>query len=91
MRWDNNRPPPTIKDFDNKVSEADAYLQLMIEQTKVSTYIRFYSTCVYIKKKQYCVILWFYLSQFYCRIKVVRFGKIYILNCGLCTRRLHRD
>lgn len=36
MRWDNNRPPPTIKDFDDKVSEADAYLQLMIEQTKVS-------------------------------------------------------
>lgn len=35
MRWDTNRPPPTIKDFDNKVSEADAYLQLMIEQTKV--------------------------------------------------------
>lgn len=36
MRWDTNRPPPTIKDFDNKVSEADAYLQIMIEQTKVS-------------------------------------------------------
>ncbi|KAF2893863.1 hypothetical protein ILUMI_12304 [Ignelater luminosus] len=34
MRWDSNRPPPTVKDFDNKVSEADAYLQLMIEQTK---------------------------------------------------------
>jgi hypothetical protein len=32
--WDNHRPPPTIKDFDNKVSEADAYLQLMIDQTK---------------------------------------------------------
>lgn len=36
MLWDNHRPPPTIKDFDNKVSEADAYLQLMIDQTKVN-------------------------------------------------------
>jgi len=34
IRWDSHGPPPTIKDFDNKVSEADAYLQLMIEQTK---------------------------------------------------------
>lgn len=33
-RWDSHHPSPTIKDFDNKVSEADAYLQLMIEQTK---------------------------------------------------------
>lgn len=36
MRWDSHYPSPTIKDFDNKVSEADAYLQLMIDQTKVS-------------------------------------------------------
>lgn len=41
MRWDSNRPPPTIKDFDNKVSEADAYLQLMIEQTKVSVVVTY--------------------------------------------------
>ncbi|XP_022921236.1 oxysterol-binding protein-related protein 9 isoform X2 [Onthophagus taurus] len=34
MRWESSRPPPTMKDFDYKVSEADAYLQLMIEQTK---------------------------------------------------------
>ncbi|KAJ8942655.1 hypothetical protein NQ318_013368 [Aromia moschata] len=34
MRWDSHHPSPTIKDFDNKVSEADAYLQLMIDQTK---------------------------------------------------------
>ncbi|XP_025832138.1 oxysterol-binding protein-related protein 9 [Agrilus planipennis] len=33
-KWDTMRPPPTVKDFDNKVSEADAYLQLMIDQTK---------------------------------------------------------
>ncbi|XP_076260251.1 oxysterol-binding protein-related protein 9 isoform X2 [Rhynchophorus ferrugineus] len=32
-RWEPPHPPPTLKDFDNKVSEADAYLQLMIEQT----------------------------------------------------------
>ncbi|GLV39794.1 uncharacterized protein CBL_08140 [Carabus blaptoides fortunei] len=34
LSWDTNRPPPTIRDFDNKVSEADAYLQIMIDQTK---------------------------------------------------------
>ncbi|VEN62723.1 unnamed protein product, partial [Callosobruchus maculatus] len=34
MRWETHHPSPTIKDFDNKVSEADAYLQLMIDQTK---------------------------------------------------------
>lgn len=39
MRWDSHYPSPTIKDFDNKVSEADAYLQLMIDQTKVCIYI----------------------------------------------------
>lgn len=33
VRWDSTGIQPTIKDFDNKVSEADAYLQLMIEQT----------------------------------------------------------
>ncbi|CAH1127420.1 unnamed protein product [Ceutorhynchus assimilis] len=33
-KWDNYHVSPTIKDFDDKVSEADAYLQLMIEQTK---------------------------------------------------------
>lgn len=35
IKWDMQQPSPTIKDFDNKVSEADAYLQLMIDQTKV--------------------------------------------------------
>ncbi|CAH0551346.1 unnamed protein product [Brassicogethes aeneus] len=34
MKWDAYHPSPTLKDFDNKVSEADAYLQLMIDQTK---------------------------------------------------------
>ncbi|KAK5647456.1 hypothetical protein RI129_002348 [Pyrocoelia pectoralis] len=34
LRWDSTAPPPSVKDFDNKVSEADAYLQLMIEQTR---------------------------------------------------------
>ncbi|XP_019877169.2 oxysterol-binding protein-related protein 9 isoform X3 [Aethina tumida] len=34
IKWDMQQPSPTIKDFDNKVSEADAYLQLMIDQTK---------------------------------------------------------
>ncbi|KAJ8925522.1 hypothetical protein NQ315_009361 [Exocentrus adspersus] len=33
-KWELHHPSPTIKDFDNKVSEADAYLQLMIEQSK---------------------------------------------------------
>ncbi|XP_019764480.2 oxysterol-binding protein-related protein 9 isoform X2 [Dendroctonus ponderosae] len=33
-KWDSFHVSPTIKDLDNKVSEADAYLQLMIEQTK---------------------------------------------------------
>lgn len=33
-KYDNHHPPPTIKDFQHKVTEADAYLQLMIEQTK---------------------------------------------------------
>ncbi|XP_044744788.1 oxysterol-binding protein-related protein 9 [Coccinella septempunctata] len=35
MKWDTNQPPPTIKDFQYKVTEADAYLQLMIEQIKI--------------------------------------------------------
>ncbi|KAI4466766.1 ph domain [Holotrichia oblita] len=34
MRWDVSKPSPTMKDFDQKVSEADAYLQLMIDQTR---------------------------------------------------------
>lgn len=32
-RYDTYHVSPTIKDFDNKVAEADAYLQIMIEQT----------------------------------------------------------
>ncbi|KAB0805485.1 hypothetical protein PPYR_02455 [Photinus pyralis] len=35
LRWDSSAPVPSVKDFDNKVSEADAYLQLMIEQTRL--------------------------------------------------------
>ncbi|XP_065167582.1 oxysterol-binding protein-related protein 9 [Atheta coriaria] len=35
MRWGTAGSSVTIKDFDNKVSEADAYLQLMIDQTKL--------------------------------------------------------
>ncbi|XP_056630030.1 oxysterol-binding protein-related protein 9 isoform X2 [Diorhabda carinulata] len=34
MRYETHHPSPTIRDFDNKVSEADAYLQLMIDQTR---------------------------------------------------------
>ncbi|CAG9813105.1 unnamed protein product [Phaedon cochleariae] len=34
MRWDTQQPSPTIKDLDIRVSEADAYLQIMIDQTK---------------------------------------------------------
>ncbi|KAL1513667.1 hypothetical protein ABEB36_003050 [Hypothenemus hampei] len=33
-KYETYQVSPSIKDFDNKVSEADAYLQLMIEQTK---------------------------------------------------------
>ncbi|CAG9858970.1 unnamed protein product [Phyllotreta striolata] len=34
LRYDSHHPSPTIRDFDNRVSEADAYLQLMIDQTR---------------------------------------------------------
>ncbi|XP_072378379.1 oxysterol-binding protein-related protein 9 isoform X1 [Diabrotica undecimpunctata] len=34
LRYETHHPSPTIRDFDNKVSEADAYLQLMIDQTR---------------------------------------------------------
>lgn len=40
-KWDSYHVSPTIKDLDNKVSEADAYLQLMIEQTKVSNILSY--------------------------------------------------
>lgn len=33
QRWDPNRPAPTMADFDKKLTESDAYLQLMIDQT----------------------------------------------------------
>lgn len=42
MKWDTHQPPPTIKDFQYKVTEADAYLQLMIEQIKVSFAIQYF-------------------------------------------------
>lgn len=68
MRWDNNRPPPTIKDFDNKVSEADAYLQLMIEQTKVSNTLDLIILHSNIAYDQYGIILcdfMVHLAHFY--------------------------
>ncbi|XP_071525487.1 oxysterol-binding protein-related protein 9 isoform X2 [Panulirus ornatus] len=34
-RWDPNRPAPTMADFDKKLTESDAYLQLLIDQTNV--------------------------------------------------------
>nr|CAD7463334.1 unnamed protein product [Timema tahoe] len=34
MRWDPNKPQPTIQDFDKKLVEADAYLQIIIDQVK---------------------------------------------------------
>ncbi|CAH1114531.1 unnamed protein product [Psylliodes chrysocephalus] len=34
LRYETHHPSPTIRDFDNRVSEADAYLQLMIDQTR---------------------------------------------------------
>lgn len=35
MRWDPNKPPPTVHEFDKKLIEADAYLQILIDQLKV--------------------------------------------------------
>jgi len=37
MRWDPSKPAPTIHEFDKKLAEADAYLQILIDQIKVST------------------------------------------------------
>lgn len=34
LRLDSMRPSPTIQDFDKKLAEADAYLQVLIDQTK---------------------------------------------------------
>lgn len=34
MRWDPNKPPPTVHEFDKKLVEADAYLQILIDQIK---------------------------------------------------------
>lgn len=35
LRLDSMRPSPTIQDFDKKLAEADAYLQILIDQTKL--------------------------------------------------------
>jgi len=37
MRWDPSKPAPTVREFDKKLAEADAYLQILIDQIKVST------------------------------------------------------
>ena len=37
MRWDLSKPAPTVHEFDKKLAEADAYLQILIDQIKVST------------------------------------------------------
>ncbi|XP_064087173.1 oxysterol-binding protein-related protein 9-like isoform X1 [Macrobrachium nipponense] len=34
-RWDPSKPMPTMADFDKKLTESDAYLQLLIDQTSV--------------------------------------------------------
>ena len=34
QRWE-HRPPLTLEDFDKKMSETDAYLQILIDQVKV--------------------------------------------------------
>lgn len=34
-RWDPSKPAPTMADFDKKLTESDAYLQLLIDQTTV--------------------------------------------------------
>ncbi|XP_069673311.1 oxysterol-binding protein-related protein 9 isoform X2 [Periplaneta americana] len=34
MRWDPSKPPPTVHEFDKKLVEADAYLQILIDQIK---------------------------------------------------------
>lgn len=36
VRWDPSRPAPTVRDFDKRLAEADAYLQIIIDQVKVS-------------------------------------------------------
>ncbi|XP_063225170.1 oxysterol-binding protein-related protein 9 isoform X2 [Bacillus rossius redtenbacheri] len=33
-RWDPNKPPPTIQEFDKKIAEADTYLQVIIDQVQ---------------------------------------------------------
>ncbi|XP_065332761.1 oxysterol-binding protein-related protein 9 isoform X3 [Cloeon dipterum] len=33
-RWDPSKPAPTVKDFDKKLVEADAYLQIVIDQVR---------------------------------------------------------
>ena len=38
MRWDPNKPAPTVHEFGKKVAEADAYLQILIDQIKVRTF-----------------------------------------------------
>ncbi|KAL1129870.1 hypothetical protein AAG570_012814 [Ranatra chinensis] len=35
LRLDSVKPSPTMQDFDKKLAEADAYLQILIDQTKV--------------------------------------------------------
>lgn len=35
MQYDHLKSLPTINNFDKKVTEADAYLQLLIDQVKV--------------------------------------------------------
>lgn len=38
MQYDASKMLPTLNNFDKKVTEADAYLQLLIEQVKVSIF-----------------------------------------------------
>ena len=41
QRWD-SKPALTINDFDRKLSETDAYLQILIDQVKVCGARKYY-------------------------------------------------
>lgn len=46
QRWDPSRPPPTMADFDKKLTESDGYLQLLIDQARQVITHSYYLCCL---------------------------------------------
>jgi len=88
LRWDPNKLMPSVQDFDKKLVEADAYLQILIDQVKVRECHRQFSKLRQAESIYLCIAqVWLCLCKLNLLLSFYSVWKIKLRKCRIRLKK----